>query len=113
MNQKNLFMKLFLIAVLFLSGTTAWGQTPVPMAAQPGLSYTENFADITNWTNAFAAGIGANRWSSVAVNATGTIPSATRVATATATFVTTTSGGVQKGTGNIILLATGATDNTT
>ena len=89
------------------------GQISVPMATQPGLSYTENFADITNWTNAFAAGIGANRWSSVAVNATGTIPSATRVATATATFVPTTSGGVQRGTGNIILLATGGTDNTT
>ena len=113
MKQKNLFMKLVLVAVLFLSGTTAWGQTPVPMTTQLGLSYTENFADITNWTNAFAAGIGANRWSSVAVNATGTIPSATRVATATATFVTTTSGGVQRGTGNIILLATGGTDNTT
>jgi len=82
------------------------------MASQPGLSYTESFADIANWTNAFASGTGANRWSSVAINATGTIPSGTRITTATATFVTGSSGGVQRGTQNIQLLTTGATDNT-
>lgn len=37
------------------------GQTAVPMASQGGLSYTENFTDIANWTNGFAAGTGANR----------------------------------------------------
>ncbi|HRF81676.1 MAG TPA: hypothetical protein PL070_16485, partial [Flavobacteriales bacterium] len=95
-----------------LVGGLSFGQTPVPMASQPGLSYTESFADIANWTNAFASGTGANRWSSVAINATGTIPSGTRITTATATFVTGSSGGVQRGTQNIQLLTTGATDNT-
>ena len=82
------------------------------MASQPGLSYTENFADIANWTNGFASGTGANRFASVAVNATGTIPSGTRITTATTNFATGTSGGVQRGNQNIILLSTGATDNT-
>src|SRR5436190_18407335 len=98
-----------LLAVAISSGLMA--QTPVPMASQPGLSYTENFADIANWSNGFASGIGANRFGSVAVNATGTIPDGVRITTATANFVTGTSGGVQKGTGTIMLLATGTTDN--
>jgi hypothetical protein len=88
-------------------------QTPVPMASQPGLTYTENFADIANWGTNFSSGIGANRWGSVAVNATGSIPDGVKTTTATSTFSTGTSGGVQKGTGNIVLLSTGATDNTT
>jgi trimeric autotransporter adhesin len=87
-------------------------QTPVPMGSQPGLTYTENFADIANWTNNFAAGVGANRWGSVAINATGTIPDGVRTTVSTATFSTTTSGGVQRGTGNIVQLSTGATNNT-
>jgi hypothetical protein len=100
-----------LLAILAIS-TVATSQTPVPMASQAGLSYTENFADIANWTNGFAAGIGANRFGSVAVNATGTIPDGARTTATTATFVSGTSGGVQRGTQNIVLLATGATDNT-
>jgi hypothetical protein len=99
-----------LLSILFFNN--AFSQTPVPMASQPGQSYTENFADITNWTNAFASGIGANRFGSVAVNATGTIPDGARITTSTATFVSGTSGGVQKGTGTLVLLSTGATDNT-
>lgn len=96
----------------------SFAQTPVPMASQPGLSYTENFADIAAWTNSFASGIGANRFSSVAVNATGTIPDGVRITTATTNFVTGTSGGVQRGTSqtpstqSIVLLSTGTTDNT-
>jgi len=86
--------------------------SPVAMASQPGLTYTEDFADIVNWTNAFASGIGTGPFNSVAVNATGTIPDGVRITAATATFVTGSSGGVQKGTGNIQLLSTGATDNT-
>jgi hypothetical protein len=112
MKQKNLFIKLFLFVSLLFAGTMAWAQTPVPMSSQPGLTYTENFADIANWTNAFALGVGANRWGSVAINATGTIPSATRTTSTTATFATGSGGGVQRGTGNIQLLSTGATDNT-
>src|SRR3954462_7313977 len=100
---------LLLLTVLTYCGLSA--QTPVPMSSQPGLTYTENFADVANWTNGFASGIGANRFASVAVNATGTIPDGVRITTATANFTTGTSGGVQKGTQNIVLLSTGATDN--
>ncbi len=82
------------------------------MASQPGLTYTENFADIANWTNNFTAGIGANRFAAVLANATGSIPDGVRITTSSATFTTGTSGGVQKGTQNIVLLSTGATDNT-
>jgi hypothetical protein len=97
---------------LFLLNT-AFAQTPVPMASQPGLTYTEDFADVANWTNNFASGAGAVCWSSVAVNATGTIPDGKKTTVSTATFVAGSSGGVQKGTGQIVLLTTGTADNTT
>src|SRR5437868_9116115 len=84
--------------------------TAVPMAMT--VIYTENFSDITNWTDNFASGIGANRWSSVAVNATGTIPDGVKTTASTATFASGSAGGVQKGTGTINLLSTGTTDNT-
>src|SRR5689334_8101609 len=112
--MKKIYLLLSFIGLVQLAFT----QTPVPMASQPGLTYTENFADISNWTNNFASGTGANRFASVAVNATGTIPSGTRITTSTATFATGTSGGVQKGstqtpsTQSIVLLSTGSTDNT-
>ena len=73
--------------------------------------YLENFNDIANWTNNFAAGIGASRWASVGVNATGTIPDGVKITVATTGFVTSTTGGVQKGAGNIQLLSTNGTDN--
>lgn len=85
---------------------------PVVMSAQPLLRYTENFTDIANWSANFTSGIGATHFSSVAVNTTGSIPSATRTTISSATFSSGTSGGVQKGSGNIQLLATGGTDNT-
>lgn len=118
--MKKIYSRLFigLCFFSFLGVKNATGQTPVPMATQPGLTYTENFADIANWTNAFASGTGANRFGSVAVNATGTIPDGVRTSAATATFATGSGGGVQKGSTqtpaaqNIVLLATGATDNT-
>lgn len=103
--------------VLFAS--MSFAQTPVPMASQPSLTYTENFTDIANWTNNFAAGIGANRFAAAAINATGAIPSGTRVTTSTATFTTGSAGGVQRGTdqtiptSSIVLVSTGTTDNTT
>lgn len=74
-------------------------------------NYSENFADIANWTNNFASGIGAQYWASVPINATGTIGDGVRTTVSTATFVTTTTGGVQKGSGNIQLLSTNGTDN--
>lgn len=110
--------KVYLLLGFILTCNYLFSQTPVPMGSQPGLTYTENFADIANWTNSFAAGAGADRFASVAINATGTIPDGVRITTASANFVTGTSGGVQKGsaqtpaTQSIVLLSTGATDNT-
>ncbi|HKQ57603.1 MAG TPA: putative Ig domain-containing protein, partial [Candidatus Eisenbacteria bacterium] len=99
-----------LIALVAMAGS-AWAQTPVPMLTSS--PYVENFADIANWTNNFAAGNGANRYGSVAINATGTIPDGARTTSSTATFATGSGTGVQRGTGNIQLLPAGTTDNTT
>ncbi len=99
---------------------TAFAQTPVPMAYQPSLTYTESFSDIANWTNNFASGTGANRFAAVGVNATGVIPSATRITATTATFQVppSSAGGLHRGTdqltptASIVLLSAGTTDNT-
>ena len=125
------------------SGTTYGAQQfftntplPVPMAAQSGLSFTETFADITNWSNFFITGIGANHFGGLGATAGSGIPGSTGVGTtggttltaSTLSFQTTasgtppaiTSGGVQRGTDqlspipstqSIILLSTGSTDN--
>ncbi|MBK7366529.1 MAG: T9SS type A sorting domain-containing protein [Candidatus Eisenbacteria bacterium] len=98
------------IAASFTSSSnTGW-----PMASG---NFSANFADIANWTNNFAGGVGASYWASVAVGGSTTIPSATKITTATSTFTTTTTGGVQKGVspnpvGTIVLLSTGSTDLT-
>lgn len=88
--------------------TAGHAATPFPLA---GGNYFENFDDIANWTNNFASGIGAQYWASVPVNATGTIPDGVKITVSTATFVSGTTGGVQKGTGTIELLSTNGTDN--
>lgn len=94
------------------------GPVPVVLSAQPGLSFTEDFSDIANWSNNFTSGNGANHFSSVGINNTGTIPDGVRTTTSTSSFASGTSGGVQKGTSqsppttSIVLLATGSTDNT-
>jgi len=95
-----------LLVASFVS--TAAAAVPFPISSG---NYFENFNDIANWTNNFASGIGAQYWASVPVNATGTIPDGVRITVSTATFVTGTAGGVQRGTGNIQLLSTNATDN--
>ena len=98
-----------LLSILFvLFSFSGFAQTPYVMSSG---NFSEDFSDVSNWTNGFASGVGANRWGFVAVNATGTIPDGIRTTVSTATFVTGTSGGVQKGTGNIVLLSTGSTDN--
>ncbi len=122
------------------SGTTYGAQQfftctplPLPMAAQPGLTFTETFADIANWSNFFITGIGANHFNGLSAAAGSGIPGSTGVGTTGGTTLTAstssfqpgtpgTSGGVQKGTDqaapipttqSIILLSTGGTDNTT
>ena len=106
-------MKKLIQSILFLLVVQCTvAQTPVPMAAQPGLTYTENFTDIANWTNGFASGIGANRFAAVPVLNTGTIPAAGKTTVSTTTFSTAFAAGVQQGTQNIVLLSNGTTDNT-
>ncbi len=101
----SLVASIAFVAIILLP-TLGHAQTPVPMASQTNLSYTENFADIANWTNAFAAGVGASRWGSVIVNATGTVGDGVKTSSSTATFSTGSTGGVQKGSGNVNLLST-------
>ena len=103
---------------LTLIGKPALAATPYVMSSG---NYFEGFDDITNWANNFTNGIGAAPWSSVPVNASGTIPDGVKTTVATDTFKSGTSGGVQKGlntTGaanssatNLVLLNSGTTDN--
>ncbi len=94
---------------------------PVPMAIQSGLSYTESFADIANWSNFFITGTGANHFGGLSAIGSGGIPNGTTLTASTSSFQGATfgsSGGVQKGTDqipstqSIVLLSTGSTDNT-
>lgn len=101
------------------TGGTAYGPQqsfsttglPVIMLEQSGLAYTQNFDNISSWSNGFTSSNGANNFSPVALNANGNIPNGVRVTTSSATFTTGVSGGVQRGSGSLILLATGGTDN--
>jgi len=117
------FCKAIALCIFFAS--SVFSQTPVNMASQPSFTYKETFADIANWTfntaltnGTFSAGIGANAWRGVEVNATGSIPSATRITVASTNFQVSgnpnqgSSSGFYKGTQNINLLSTGTTDNT-
>lgn len=101
---------------------------PVPMASQPGLSFTETFADIANWSNFFITGIGANHFTGLGATGAGGIPTPTTLTSSTFSFqnpnpgppvTPSTSGGVHRGTDqvpatqSIVLLSTGSPDNTT
>ncbi|UOQ67880.1 cellulose binding domain-containing protein [Hymenobacter volaticus] len=103
------YLPSFLVCLFFFSAQLSWGQTvPYPLA---GGTYTESFNTIgtgsatstTGWSSNFASGTGANRFSVATAIAPSTLPSANTV------FVSGSSGGVQKGTEAIVLLATGAT----
>ena len=104
-------MKYKLLLITLFACGLGWGQVAVPMSNQANLTYTENFNDISNWTNNFVAGLGANRWSSVLVNSTGIIPDGKKTTKSSATFVTSTTGGIQKGTQALQFLSTGSTAN--
>ena len=88
------------LAALLLLLSLLVGRSQTFYALSAG-NYSQDFADITNWTNNFASGVGAQNYRT-----------ATSVATSLVTqpivFVSGSSGGVQKGTGNIVLLATGS-----
>ncbi len=121
MLKKIVSIFLFIIIAIVVKA-----QTPVAMAVQPGLSYTENFADLSNWTFAFSpttngtftAGSGASAWKGIdATTATPTIPNANRITVLSNFFQTPPSGaggyssGVYKGNQRMELLSTGTTDN--
>ncbi|CAN5800888.1 hypothetical protein BH11BAC4_BH11BAC4_13410 [soil metagenome] len=103
--------KIIQLALFFLIVQQTFSQTAVPMAAQPGLVYTENFADIANWSNGFTAGNGASRFAAVGIVNNGSIPAAGKTTVSTATFTSGVSAGVQAGPQNIILLSNGTADN--
>lgn len=102
------------VLVLLCFGISAFAQTPVEMATLPMLTYTESFDDITNWTDGFTSGIGAEHFGAVAAQGSGTIPDATHTTHSTLAFANSGSGGVRQdaANGHIKLLATGPTDNT-
>jgi hypothetical protein len=81
----------------FLFGHFALGQTFYLMSSG---DYSQDFSNISAWTNNYASGTGSENWR-VASSVATSNPNATNV------FVSGTSGGVQKGTNAMILLATG------
>jgi hypothetical protein len=64
-------------------------------------NYTQDFANISTWTASYASGTGASNWRV----ATSVTPSS--VLNTTTVFSTGSSGGVQKGTADMVFLATG------
>jgi hypothetical protein len=102
------FQALAICAALMTFATTGWGQTYYTMSSG---NKTWDFADIANWTGNFAAGTDAANWGSVAINTSGTVGDGVKISTSTAAFSTGTSGGVQKGTGNVYLLSSGTANS--
>ena len=107
-------------ARILLAATIAALGSVSPSSAQTYFNlsagnYSENFTSIATWANLTAVGnADSNSFSGVAAATVGTIPVATHTSVATTNFVTTgSSGGVQRPTANLQLLATGATTNST
>jgi endonuclease G, mitochondrial len=88
-----------LIILCFIIASTLKAQTYFNMSTG---NYSESF---TAWTSPST-----NSFSSVSIN-TGTVPNATAITTASASFTSGTSGGIQSGSANIQFLSTGSTDN--
>jgi hypothetical protein len=110
--------KIYLLIASVILFVLAKSQTPVSMSSQPGLTYTENFSDIANWTfngttGTFSSGVGSAPWRGNPGAAGSGIPTPSVMTTSTLAFSTGSSGGVQKGTGVIQFLTTGTTANTT
>ncbi len=106
--------KLFTLLALCFCCAVSNAQTPVPMAAQPMLTYVETFDSIGFWSNGFTSGAGANRFKAVTPQGTAAIPDPTHTTHNTSFFATQGGGGVQRDSvgGRLLLLATGTTDNT-
>ena len=119
--------QLFTFVTALFMANLVMAQIPVNMSAQKNFTYTETFTDIGNWIynttpvdGTFNYGIGADAWRGVAIGGTTTVPSATKITGQTTSFqlpfgtnTSITSTGLQKGSGSMVLLTTGTTDNTT
>jgi len=110
-SPRSVLLAALLVIASFSGPLASRAAAAIPFPLSGG-NYFEDFFQIAGWTNNFASGVGAQYWASVAANASGTIPDGVRTSASTATFVTGTTEGVQKGSGNLQLLATNATDNT-
>ncbi len=106
----KIIQKITFFLFFHLSSQLVWCQTPYVMS---GGDYSETFTNIailTNWPNGFN-GTDCQEWSSVAINATGSIGDGVKVTTASAVFSTSTTGGVQRGSSNLYMLSTSTTNS--
>lgn len=94
--------------LLFLVSNISSAQTPVPMSSQIGLTYTENFNDIASWTSITGPVVTPGRWNSYPITPGGSANDGKRTTKSSVAFTTTTGGGVQKGTNNLVFLSTGS-----
>jgi subtilisin-like proprotein convertase family protein len=101
--QKLIALAFALIPAFLILLNSVSAQTYYPMSSG---NYYQDFADMTNWTDNYAAGSGADNWK-VAANASGS--SVNNVAV----FVSNTTGGVQRGAQSLIILATGSNTGAT
>lgn len=83
---------------VMLMGTAMWGQTFYNMSSA---NYSQDFANISGWTANYGSGTGAANWRTATSVATSTVNNTT-------VFSTSTAGGVQIGTQNMVILATGS-----
>ena len=109
---------LWLIFLISISGKL-FSQTLVNLANQNNYTYTETFSDIANWkfdtshTGNFSAGTGAAAWKGInTTGGTNNVPDPLKITIVDTNFTTGTAGGLQKGSGNLLMLTTGSTDNT-
>ncbi len=106
----KIIQKITFFLFFHLSSQLVWCQTPYVMS---GGNYSETFTNIANsanWPNGFN-GTDCQEWSSVAINATGSIGDGVKVTTASAVFSTSTTGGVQRGSSNLYMLSTSTTNS--
>ena len=116
--SNQLMKKIVALAALLYASFCTYAQTSVNMLAQPSYTYTENFADLNNWTfstspanGTFTAGVGSAPWRGNDAVASGTIPDGVRITGSTTVFQTGTSSGIYKQNEALVLLATGTTNN--
>lgn len=103
LHMKHKILQVFIFLSLLLGGGVSWGQTFYDMSTG---NYSQDFSNISGWTDNYASGTGAGNWRTATSVATSTVNTAT-------VFSTGTTGGVQKGTNSMILLATGTNSTAT